>query len=151
MGRGSLIPGGGGFSSPSPSPPHKKGKEAKMKKLIILLIVLFASMSYAADKSVTLQWEQEAADLPYITGWEVSYSVDNQDTWTSFPPIPYTDQQDTYQADEMVIVSDTGFTEVFFRARTLAENNNHSDYCAAIGKAFGKATKVINFKFKVVE
>ena len=115
--------------------------------LCLFLILTFAN---AAEESVTLQWEQTVADLPYIIGWEVQYSIDNQQTWTSFPVVSYVSQQDTYEADEMVLISDTGFMEVFFRARTLAGNDNHSDYCNAINKLFGQPTKVINFQFKVI-
>ena len=99
-----------------------------MKKLIILLIVLFASVAFAADKSVTLQWEQTVADLPYITGWEIQYSLDDQQTWTSFPVVSYLEEQAVYETDGMVVVSDTGFTEASFRARTLAKNDNHPDF-----------------------
>jgi hypothetical protein len=94
-----------------------------MKKLIILLICLFAAVAFAdITETLTFGWQQETLD--YVTHWELEMGISDTGPFMNIGSIPYdgTPQAEFQAPLETTVTGPGGTTQTrYFRMRTCGD------------------------------
>lgn len=135
-----------------------------MKKMLLVLgVLLFLCLPvFAADESITLQWEQAVTDLPNLQGWNFYVGDQNGPPWTKFANMPYTTGNGPWTVDaSLTITGAPGSTVKKYFAAT-AVNKDGVESTFATGQPattevtkewkipWGSVTQPFNLMIKVI-
>ena len=112
-----------------------------------VLMFSFGSV-YAADKELTIAWEQQEEDLPDVDHWKLWSSMDGElpfDQWKDEGNIPYTGEGMPLTADIVIAAPDGQETPFWFKM-TAVDNEGLSSDPSEVQE---NAPTIIDFKAPV--
>jgi hypothetical protein len=91
--------------------------------LIVIMICLVATIAPAAEKQLTIEWQQAEDDLPDLARWELFMSLDPDlpfDQWALQGPVPYDGNPASwYDATFTITVPDGAETATWFKMTAI--------------------------------
>ena len=106
-------------------------KKFKWTVFFFIICMAFALTAvYAADKNLTIAWEQEEVDLPSVDYWKLFSSTDGSlafDQWKDEGNIPYTGEGMPLTADIVITAPDGQETPFWFKMTAVSKEGLPSD------------------------
>jgi hypothetical protein len=101
--------------------------------LLVLTVSLFLTLcipAYAAEETVTFEWEQPSVDLPSLQGWNFYMSDVNGPPWVKFTTVPYVDGAGPWTAPVSITVTGAPGSTIkkYFSATAVNKDNQESTF-----------------------
>ena len=123
-----------------------------MKKLIVLLVVLLMAVSvFAATRTATFTWTQDAASLPLLSKWNVYSATKSGGPYTLLSSITYDGTPKAqYTGTGTLTQTDGSSATYFFICRALGKSGIESGNSNEVSATIDLTVPGVPINFQVV-